>query len=151
MKLYKATVTKSGKVYRKYKNGIKYYGHIRVCIVCREPAFFPYGHSSRKTAIYCSKVCSLVGRNGTYGRRINSSGYVLIYSPKHPFHNRVNCVVDHRLVLERKLGRYLRRSEIVHHKNGIKTDNKVSNLLLLTPSQHSRLHYHADGRPIKHR
>lgn len=47
----------------------------------------------------------------------------------------------HRLIMERKLGRKLKRNEYVHHKNERKTDNDDSNLELQTPLEHNRHHH----------
>jgi hypothetical protein len=75
------------------------------------------------------------------GKYIQSSGYVLVYSPKHPNANKTLCVQEHRLVMEKYLGRYLTKKEIVHHKNNIRTDNRLSNLKLF-PTQKAHLAYH---------
>lgn len=37
---------------------------------------------------------------------------------------------QHRVIMERHLGRRLRRNETVHHKNGVKNDNRMANLEL---------------------
>ena len=71
------------------------------------------------------------------GRRLRSDGYVQIYSPDHPAANTTNCVLEHRLVMEKHIGRYLTKEEIVHHKNGVKDDNRIDNLELWTHSHPS--------------
>lgn len=76
-------------------------------------------------------------------------GYILIHSPNHPFKKKNNYVLEHRLVMEKYLGRYLTKKEVVHHK-GIKypidtvenkQDNMIENLQLFnTNAEHIRFH-----------
>ncbi len=65
----------------------------------------------------------------TGGRTIHG-GYVFIYSPNHPSKRKSNLVQEHRLVMEKYLGRYLEKEETIHHKNHIRTDNRIENLQL---------------------
>lgn len=79
------------------------------------------------------------------GRRImNKAGYIGIYSPTHPHKTRDWYVMEHRLVMEKKLGRYLKKTEYVHHINGKKNDNRIENLELMgSKKEHSRRHFDA--------
>ena len=84
----------------------------------------------------------LGSKNHTWksGRLVDKKGYVKIWidpALKHPrtltgakyvkYH-----VLEHVLVMEKHLGRYLTKEETIHHKNGVRGDNRIENLELWT-------------------
>ena len=64
------------------------------------------------------------------GGKMLLDGYIYIYSPNHPFKTKGNYVAEHRLIMEKKLKRFLKKYEVVHHINGIRIDNRIKNLVL---------------------
>lgn len=64
------------------------------------------------------------------GRWTTKRGYVAIKCPDHPQATSGGYVMEHRLVMEEALGRFLTREEVVHHINDIKDDNRLENLEL---------------------
>jgi hypothetical protein len=67
----------------------------------------------------------------------NRHGYRLVFRPEHPNANRGGYILEHRLVMSEQLGRPLTAHEDVHHKNGIRADNRPENLEL-RPRHHGR-------------
>lgn len=82
------------------------------------------------------------GSNWKGGKLLHiSRGIILIYNPDHPHCNSQGYTQEHRLVMEKQLGRYLEPKEVVHHKNRITTDNSIANLTLFANSgDHIRYH-----------
>lgn len=110
----------------------------RKCQGCGNP-FDP----SRKAQLFCCKSCS---RKAYWEKRkpacerfrggqafITRQGYIRVYIGGEKFS-------EHRVVMERHLGRKLSRSEHVHHINGIKHDNRIENLEVLPAAEHAREH-----------
>lgn len=71
------------------------------------------------------------------GRFHSSNGYIWTYTPDHPNASKVSpkgYILEHRLVMEKKIGRYLTKKEVVHHINSVRDDNSLENLVLTTNS-----------------
>ncbi len=58
-----------------------------------------------------------------------------------------NPTTEQRVVMERHIGRPLLSDEHVHHINGDKRDNRIENLEIMDPREHTRLHHY--GVPKK--
>jgi hypothetical protein len=114
------------------------------CERCHESFLIPANRRDRR---YCSHYCSsmaFMDKNPTFfkgvnnghwdGGKIKHKGYVLTHNPDHPVcqGNKRKYVGEHRLVMEKHLGRYLKPYESVHHKNGVRDDNRLENLELWT-------------------
>lgn len=84
------------------------------------------------------------------GRYPNKQGYIKIRGDRVPAAYRSMCVrgdsvLEHRLIMATHLGRPLEHWEVVHHKNGVKDDNRIDNLELLGN------HEHAGVSAVEHR
>ena len=65
---------------------------------------------------------------------------ILILCPEHPNATKKGYVYLHRLVVEKSIGRYLRKDELVHHKDRNRSNNDISNLEIMTWKEHMKLH-----------
>ena len=70
------------------------------------------------------------------GRAKYTGGYIKVKMPNHPDVAKGGYILEHRLVMENKLNRRLLPYEEVHHKNGIKDDNRPENLEIVLKYKH---------------
>src|SRR3990167_7849080 len=114
------------------------------CLVCKT-FLLPYcgGHVNKR---FCSQRCHGVYATGKHNPNFKSGkwiskGYVLIS-------RKGKQVREHRLIVEKILGRKLRRSEHIHHINGNKSDNRLANLRIMSESEHHKHHWHHERSKI---
>lgn len=121
------------------------------CQYCGKEASCAPRQVSRGGGKYCSRRCCILA-NRRFGadnpKFIGSkivNGYRYIRTPDHPRAGIDKYVPEHWLVLEAKIGRYLKPGEQAHHINKVRDDNRPENLILVNEADHNRL-YHTDGQ-----
>ncbi len=81
------------------------------------------------------------------GGRRKSNGYILVQKPGHPNARKNGYVGEHVLVISEHLGRPILPGEVVHHKNGVKDDNRLENLEVMPRSKHHSIHHKGVRKP----
>ena len=138
-----------GCVLYKYKDCSAYTYFIYViCPKCSMGRWIKESHTNRENFTGLCLTCSSKrisklnkeinsGCNSTSwsgGRMMNGSEYIWVQiskdSPYYPMAHNRRYIPEHRLIMAQHLGRCLTGNEIVHHINGIKTDNRIENLAL---------------------
>ena len=87
---------------------------------------------------YCSHKCYGLHQRSSF---IIKKGYKRILLKDHPRTDAKGYVREHILIMEKKLGRFIERTEVVHHIDGNKLNNHPNNLELIeSQSKHMKLH-----------
>ena len=114
--------------YRKKNQGIKYRTtYSGICLNCG--CSF---EGVRKSCMFCSDKCM----RDLYKKFDLESNNNYI----HVKGNQENNILEHRKLAETLLDRKLGYNEVVHHLNGKSKDNDPSNLIILSRSDHGKLH-----------
>ncbi len=140
---------------RKLKQGLS----MKRFILGNKDFGFQKGHLPWNTGKKRPEISKEKNWNWKGGRKKDHRGYILIYSPGHPYSAYANYVYEHRIVIEGQIGRYLLSTEIVHHL-GAKDDNIPKKLVaFVSNSAHQRFEHNPnnvkpeeiifDGRKIK--
>lgn len=86
---------------------------------------------------YCSIKCSVDYKP----HRFKKNGYWCVKAKDHPKAYEKDYYYEHILVMEKHLDRHMGEGEVVHHKDGNKLNNALSNLEVKTRSEHSLHHF----------
>jgi hypothetical protein len=69
-------------------------------------------------------------KNKNGGGHLSANGYIYITKVGHPNAKNKGRMFEHTFIMSQHLNRALKKGESVHHKNGIKSDNRIENLEL---------------------
>lgn len=125
---------------------------VKICVNCGKQFFrnkypsgveeaFPKYQKRKYCSLYCARHSEQIKgvlkknignmENNPHwlgGRNKRDDGYIEIMCPLHPYANHNGYVMEHRLVMEKNIKRFLTPKEVVHHINEIRDDNRIENL-----------------------
>ena len=104
------------------------------CSNCNVPVIKFLSKYKKSKRHFCNPQCAgkfYTGKNCTHWKGGNSqNGYKIIW-------HKGRGVMEHRVIMENHIGRPLKKFETVHHKNGIRNDNRIENLEIFSIVQPS--------------
>lgn len=124
------------------------------CVICGQERWVNvpnYRRQKIKRCFACIDGRGEKGNNWKGGRIGTGRGYIKLWMPPNSFFypmarktkSSSRYILEHRLVMAKHLGRCLHDWEVVHHKNGIRDDNRIENLEL---SNHTGVHSKAHSQ-----
>jgi len=104
---------------------------------------------------FCSIICNNKNNaknNTKKAGYTNLSGYVYLLNKDRIHPSKRKYIPEHRLVMEKHLGRFLTSEECVHHINKSKKDNSIENLMLFeNNSEHRKYHVKLNSSLKQHK
>lgn len=115
-------------------------GTVISCPVCGAEMYVQPNQVSRGEGKFCSPECKVVGDTGrervTGTRYVRLDGYIVVKVGLRKYE------LEHRFVMAKHLGRKLGTDEHVHHVDGDRANNALTNLAVMSNAEHQRLHDH---------
>lgn len=123
----------------------------RICQQCKKAYFINPHYGVNYPGKYCDRTCYFKARKGVRvspntemkkgykkeksiswkgGKTITKHGYVQVHKPEHPNSNQRGYIFEHRVIMEKHIGRYLELNEVVHHIDHNPSNNEIDNLML---------------------
>lgn len=135
---------KYSKLYLYRGRQVRQYYVLVNCSVCRNETLVCRQNAPRQKHFSCSDACRnelrFVPDGARKYKRGSYGGHVLIKAQNHPA-ARKGFIPEHRLIIEKHIGRYVTAKERVHHINVIEDDNRVENLVLCRDHrEHALIH-----------
>jgi len=110
----------------------------RKCKYCGE-SFVPLLNPKQ---IFCSQACRILDNGNLSRRTAKQRGNKQRGRGEGKTYRKLNGRHEHRIVAEKILGRPLKKGEIVHHKDNNKFNNDPLNLMVMSQSEHIKIHKH---------
>lgn len=123
------------------------------CKTCNKPFFTNPYSINNGGGKFCCRKCYDISQKGRIPKNKgkknplmwgenhpNFKGGFVDWHGYHTSHEKGKRIKTHRLVMEKHLGRTLQRNEHIHHINGIKTDNRIENLQIVSRVEHVKIH-----------
>ena len=102
--------------------------------------------SFAKKSRFCSRKCSGIYHRGENNSTYKNGQYITNMGYKQELNGTGGYYFTHRKTVEDAIGRRLTSSEHIHHINGDKLDNRLDNLVILTCSEHTKIHRYLEGQ-----
>lgn len=118
----------------------------KVCRNCGKAFLVKQSEVKRGGGKFCSVACLGTEKKE---RKMSTDGYWEIHVPEATPNSIKGVMKEHRYVMQCFIGRPLLPSEIIHHKNEDKLDNRLDNLEIVSRSEHNKLHNFLHGGRIE--
>lgn len=117
---------------------------MKISKIAKSKGFGKWMIGKKQSKETIEKRCISIGKGKNHhawkGGRFKAKGYVFIYKPDYASSNSDGYIFEHRFLMEQKIFRFLTKKEVVHHINGIRDDNRIENLQIMTASEHAIHH-----------